>query len=113
LALFLEGERTGVYAEPELTFAAFLLRWLVAKETALRPSTVAGYHDNVRRDLTPAFGHLRLTDLRERHIETWTANQQQAGRGSVIVEGGGASRRGSGPIRTKILINYAPVAVRH
>lgn len=85
LGLLLESERTGVYREPDLTIRAYLLQWLTAKERRLQPTTLAGYRDNVHRDLIPAFGTLPLEDLRARHVEAWIAEQLNAGRGRVIV----------------------------
>lgn len=58
LGLLLESERTGVYREPDLTVRTYLLQWLAARERRLQPTTVAGYRDNVHRDLIPAFGTL-------------------------------------------------------
>jgi hypothetical protein len=46
---------------------------------------VAWHRDNVHRDLTPAFGRVRSTDLRPRHVEAWIAGELEAGRGDVIV----------------------------
>lgn len=85
LGLLLESERTGVYREPDLTVRAYLLQWLAAKEQLLQPTTMAGYRDNVHRDLIPAFGTLPLEDLRARHVEAWVAGQLNADRGTVIV----------------------------
>jgi integrase len=85
LGLLLESERTGVYREPDLTVSTYLLQWLATRERRLQPTTVAGYRDNVHRDLVPAFGALCLADLRPRHVEAWVAEQLNAGRGTVIV----------------------------
>ena len=85
LIALLEGERTGLHVEPDLTVGVYLLQWLAAKERSLRPTTIAGYHDNVHRDLIPVFGRIPLDDLRPRHVEAWINNQLGAGRGSVIV----------------------------
>ncbi|WP_405006833.1 hypothetical protein OHV13_24595 [Kitasatospora purpeofusca] len=45
--------------------------------------TYAGYVAWVERDLIPAFGHIRLLDLRPHHVDEWIAAQLEAGRGRV------------------------------
>ncbi|CAG6396330.1 site-specific integrase [Streptomyces cocklensis] len=84
-ACFWRASARACIGEPDLTIRAYLLQWLTAKERLLQPTTVAGYRDNVHRDLIPAFGTLPLEDLRARHVEAWVAEQLNAGRGRVIV----------------------------
>ncbi|CAG6398646.1 N-terminal phage integrase SAM-like domain-containing protein [Streptomyces cocklensis] len=42
------------------------------KEEALKPTTYARYKDYIHNDLIPAFGRLKLADLRSRHITAWS-----------------------------------------
>jgi integrase len=47
----------------------------------------------VHNDLLPAFGRIKLCDLRARHVEAWVAGQLAAGRGRVAVSRAGATLR--------------------
>ena len=59
----LEGENGGFNADPNQTIAEYLTAWLNTKELALKPTTLARYHDYVTADLTPALGHVKLDEL--------------------------------------------------
>src|SRR5579872_4286891 len=72
------GEQVGV----SLTVAVFLEDWLKAKRAAgRRESTLAQYHLYVDNYLSPALGHVRLSELRERHVDALLANMESDGRG--------------------------------
>lgn len=51
----------------------------------LKPTTMARYRDYVHNDLVPAFGSLRLDDLRHRHISAFVTGQLSAGRGRTTL----------------------------
>ncbi|WP_441248187.1 hypothetical protein [Kitasatospora sp. McL0602] len=81
----LDGELRGVYENRRATVGSYLREWLVTRRVHLSPNTCAGYAAFVERDLIPAFGRLRLLDLRPKHIDEWIAAQLEAGRGRVTV----------------------------
>ncbi|MED7947420.1 phage integrase central domain-containing protein, partial [Streptomyces sp. BE303] len=81
----LDGELPGVYENRRTTIASHLREWLATRKPHLAPNTFAGYAACVERDLVPAFGHLRLLDLRPEHIDAWVAAQLEAQRGRVTV----------------------------
>jgi len=85
LEILLDGEHTGVYEELRLTVEQYLLQWLAVREDALQPATYAHYEADVYQDLIPAFGQMRLADLRARHIESWIAGQRAARRGRTAI----------------------------
>ena len=60
----------------------FLDEWLAAKTAAgRRASTMAQYRTYVENYLRPALGHLRLADLRARHVDAMLARMAAEGRG--------------------------------
>lgn len=81
----LDGELRGVYENRRTTVASYLREWLATRKPHLAPNTYAGYAACVERDLIPAFGHLRLLDLRPEHIDDWVTTQLDAQRGRVTV----------------------------
>ena len=52
-----------------LTVAAYLDNWLAAKKLELKPRTYDSYAEAVALYFRPAFGHLRLVDLRDFHLQ--------------------------------------------
>jgi integrase len=52
-----------------LTVAAYLDNWLTAKKLQLKPRTHDSYAEAVGLYFRPAFGHLRLVDLRDFHLQ--------------------------------------------
>lgn len=80
LRTFLEGEADGFNADPNQTVADYLHTWLIAKALVLKPTTMAPCRDYVHNDLAPAFGSLKLDDLRHRHISAFETSQLAAGR---------------------------------
>ena len=52
-----------------LTVAAYLDNWLTAKKLQLKPRTYDSYAEAVGLYFRPAFGHLRLVDLRDFHLQ--------------------------------------------
>ncbi|MGI5192775.1 tyrosine-type recombinase/integrase [Streptomyces sp. CA-288835] len=85
LATFLEGEAGGFNADPNQTVTDFLHTWLAAKALVLKPTTMARYRDYVHNDLVPAFGSLRLDDLRHRHISAFVTSELEVGRGRTTI----------------------------
>ncbi|WP_316766307.1 N-terminal phage integrase SAM-like domain-containing protein [Streptomyces sasae] len=85
LRTFLEGEAGGFNADPNQTVAGYLNTWLAAKAPALKPTTMARYRDYVHNDLVPAFGSLRLDDLRHRHISAFVTGRLAVGRGRTTL----------------------------
>ncbi|MFJ1706793.1 tyrosine-type recombinase/integrase [Kitasatospora sp. NPDC088346] len=71
--------------------AGYLAGWLCTKEDVLKPTTFARYRDHVHNDLIPAFGRLKLSDLRERHITAWNDAELARGRGRTSVYRAGAT----------------------
>lgn len=49
----------------------YLERWLQRRQQVLKASTWDGYRKAVRNRLTPALGHLRLSEFRRRHAREW------------------------------------------
>lgn len=85
LRTFLEGEAGGFNADPNQTVADYLRTWLTAKALVLKPTTMARYRDYVHNDLVPAFGTLKLDELRHRHISAFVTGQLAAGRGRTTL----------------------------
>lgn len=54
----------------------YLDTWLKASKTYTKASTYAGYKKIVNNQLVPAFGHLKLTELRRTHVKTWAADRK-------------------------------------
>ena len=52
-----------------LTVGAYLGNWLAAKKLELKPRTYTSYVEAVALYFRPAFGHLRLVDLRDFHLQ--------------------------------------------
>lgn len=72
------GEQVG----GSLTVAEYLEDWLKAKESAgRRASTLAQYRIYVDNYLTPTLGHVRLSDLRAKHVDGLLAKMQSEHRG--------------------------------
>ncbi|MFD4502963.1 tyrosine-type recombinase/integrase [Streptomyces sp. NPDC058457] len=78
-------ERAGLYADEELTLAAYLTDWLRTKEETLKPTTCVRYRDYVRADLIPSFGRIALQNLRPRHITAWQEAEFARARGRTTI----------------------------
>lgn len=63
-----ELARGGVQVKSNETVAEFLRRWF-AKRVDLKRSTRKGYEDHIERVFIPTLGHLKMRDLRTRHIQ--------------------------------------------
>ncbi|MDY0810577.1 N-terminal phage integrase SAM-like domain-containing protein [Kitasatospora purpeofusca] len=83
MASVLDGELRGVYENRRTSVTSYLREWLATRKPHLAPNTYAGYAVCVERGLVPAFGHLRLFDLRPEHIDDWVTTQLGAERGRV------------------------------
>jgi hypothetical protein len=76
--LMANGEEVG----GSVTVASYLEDWLTAKATAgRRASTLAQYRIYVDNYLTPVLGHVRLADLRAKHVDGLLAKMESEGRG--------------------------------
>jgi integrase len=72
------GEQVG----GSLTVAEYLEDWLKAKATAgRRESTLAQYRIYADNYLAPVLGHVRLSDLRAKHVDALLAKMEAEGRG--------------------------------
>ncbi|MFE3527290.1 tyrosine-type recombinase/integrase [Streptomyces sp. NPDC059161] len=58
----------GVQIDSKETVEEYLRRWF-AKRVDLKRSTREGYEDHIERVFIPALGHLKMLDLRTRHIQ--------------------------------------------
>lgn len=56
-------------ADRGLLVRAYLLNWLAAKKLRLKPRTYESYEEAIRLYFAPGIGHLRLVDLRDRHLQ--------------------------------------------
>ncbi|WP_420841665.1 tyrosine-type recombinase/integrase [Endozoicomonas acroporae] len=54
-----------------LTIKHYLTQWLDDQKNQLKASTYDDYKKSVNNILIPAFGHLKLTDLKRKHIKAW------------------------------------------
>ena len=64
-----DAGRGSLLDSPNVTVAEFLEDWLRTHGSMrLRPRTLAGYEDHVRRYMIPRIGHLRLSRLAPRHV---------------------------------------------
>jgi len=71
LANFLARSANGTVSEDGgRTVGQFFDEWLTECEQRLEPKTVAGYRSAVETHVRPHLGHLRMRDLRRRHVET-------------------------------------------
>jgi integrase len=69
----------GVQIDSKETIEQYLRRWF-DKRVDLKRSTRKGYEDHIERVFIPALGHLKMLDLRTRHIQEmfkqiWADNQ--------------------------------------
>jgi integrase len=71
LARILHEINTGMYAEPNrLLVRDYLEQWLEEKRKSVEsPKTYERYAEICRLHLIPALGHLRLADLRSKHVQ--------------------------------------------
>ncbi|MFB1044126.1 tyrosine-type recombinase/integrase [Streptomyces chrestomyceticus] len=63
-----ELAQDGVEVNSKETVEEYLRRWF-AKRVDLKRSTRKGYEDHIERVFIPALGHLKMRDLRTRHIQ--------------------------------------------
>jgi integrase len=73
----LAGIERGEHVEPsQLTFGAFLTeRWLPARVSSLRPSTLESYGRNVRVHIVPGIGSVRLQGITADMLNAFYANR--------------------------------------
>lgn len=70
----------GPAQDRTLLAGTYLDNWLAAKKLELKPDTYDSYEEAVRLYLKPAFGHQRLWDLRESHIQPLVTEMQKINR---------------------------------
>jgi hypothetical protein len=71
-ALAVELARTsggGHVQDRSVLVSGYLDNWLAAKKLELKPRTYTSYLEAVALYFKPAFGHMRLVDLRDHHIQ--------------------------------------------
>jgi len=85
LTRVLECERSGIWLDDQQTVADYLTTWLAEKSRTLKPTTAAVYTDYINKDLTPAFGAVRLEKLNHLHVARFIDEQLAAGRGPTTV----------------------------
>jgi hypothetical protein len=71
-ALAVELARTtggGHVQDRSVLVSGYLDNWLAAKKLELKPRTYTSYVEAVALYFKPAFGHMRLVDLRDHHIQ--------------------------------------------
>jgi integrase len=59
----------GQVQDRSILVSGYLDNWLAAKKLELKPRTYASYVEAVSLYFKPAFGHVRLVDLRDYHIQ--------------------------------------------
>jgi integrase len=67
----------GTYRElKKATFKEFSEAWLKSyAEPSVKPSTLAGYKDIIKRLFEPAFGHYSMSDIATGHLQTFVADR--------------------------------------
>jgi integrase len=80
----------GIYTAPtKITLGEYAEQWLQRRETTgkgLRVTTVAPYRRYIDNDIVPSkLGRMMLTDIRRHHINQFTADLINAGRGAVTI----------------------------
>jgi integrase len=65
--------------DERVTLAQFLERWLVRKQTTMRPRAWSTYEQAVRLYLVPGLGKLTLARLRPTHVDDWMRALQEKG----------------------------------
>jgi integrase len=76
---FPDSARAGLFVERQgdvLTVEKFLDDWLERQRPHLKASTYDGYRKTVVNHLSPAFGTLRLSDVKRSQIKDWCAKQK-------------------------------------
>lgn len=75
----------GVKVDDKETTGDYLLGWLTAKSSTLKPTTAHMYAEYVNKTLVPAIGAVRLEHLRHEHVQGLVAELTAAGRGATTV----------------------------
>ncbi|WP_192895272.1 site-specific integrase [Pelotomaculum sp. FP] len=81
LAEFVLEIEKGLFLESsKLTFSNFVDRWIKDyAESNLAPKTLSSYQDMLRKFILPAFGHLKLEQIKPAHLIEFYANLQEDG----------------------------------
>lgn len=61
-----------------LTLAAYVARWLEARDAKLKPSTKAKYLNDLEKHILPRLGHMEIAEIRPRDIELMFARDPGA-----------------------------------
>jgi len=81
---------SGTYAEPStITVAELADEWLKVRKTQLRPATWSSYERQLACHVLPAFGHVRVVDLKPAHLSDLYATMLESGRLTFGNEGTG------------------------
>ena len=73
-------------SDDTLTTGGWVTEWLDRRiSEGLRPSTARMYRSYVEREIVPALGHVRLSELRRRHVDRFVRDMLTAGRGRTTV----------------------------
>jgi integrase len=73
---FPDSPRAAQFSEhrgASITFKDYLDQWLKSSKAHVKASTWNDYRKTVNNHLIPAFGELRLTDLKRAHIKQWAS----------------------------------------
>lgn len=76
----------GTYKEiPKITFTEFSELWLKSyAETKLKPSTLKGYQDIIKRLLEPVFGSCNLSDITTGQLQAFVAERIKSVSGKTV-----------------------------
>lgn len=70
----------GTFIEPsEELYSSFMAAWLRDKKATVKGSTLSTYTWLVERHIVPALGHLKLKDIKPRHIQDFYNEQLEKG----------------------------------
>lgn len=75
----------AVKVDDKETTGDYLLSWMAAKSTTLKPTTVHMYREYVTKALVPAIGAVRLEHLRHEHVQALVDELTAAGKGATTV----------------------------
>ncbi|MCK4548472.1 MAG: site-specific integrase [Candidatus Eisenbacteria sp.] len=78
----LEAINKGTYRDlPKVTFQEFAEKWLREYcRTAIKPSTLRGYQNWLRKHLIPFFGYMRLADITPEDVQTYVSEKLDEGK---------------------------------
>ncbi|WP_374713531.1 tyrosine-type recombinase/integrase [Symbiobacterium terraclitae] len=88
ITALLNQVQVGPYSDPtRMTVAEFMMTWLDKHcKTRLKPKTLSGYEETVRRYIIPKIGSIELGKLQPLHLESLYATLTNEGRGQRAVQ---------------------------